>query len=89
MGGSIALRSVKRPATDTREFLHDPPGLAVEVLSPDDRPGDVRAKVEEYLVRGVALVLVVHPDERSVTAHRALAPQVVARADDDLSTWVT
>jgi hypothetical protein len=43
VGGSVALRSVKRPATDTREFLHGPPDLAVEVLSPDDRPGDGRA----------------------------------------------
>jgi Uma2 family endonuclease len=72
------------PPPDTRGFLHGPPDLAVEVLSPDDRPGEVRAKVDEYLVRGVALVLVVDPDERCVTAHRRLAPPVVARADDDL-----
>ena len=80
VGGSVALGSVKRPATDTREFLHGPPDLAVEVLTPDDRPGDGRAKVEEYLARGGALVLVVYRDERSVTAHRPLAPPVVDRA---------
>jgi Uma2 family endonuclease len=78
------IRRDRVPPPDTRGFLHGPPDLAVEVLSPDDRPGEVRAKVEEYLARGVALVLVVDPDERSVTAHRRLAPPVVARADEDL-----
>lgn len=33
----------------TRGFFDGPPDLAVEVLSPDDRPADVRGKVDEYL----------------------------------------
>jgi Uma2 family endonuclease len=57
-----------------RGFWKGPPDLAVEVLSPDDRPSDMRSKVAEYLERGVPLVVVIDPDERSVTVHRRSAP---------------
>ena len=35
--------------------------MAIEVLSPDYRPSKVDAKTEEYLAKGVLLVVVVHP----------------------------
>ena len=35
-----------------RGFWTDP-GSPVEVLSPDDRPSDIRTKVSEYLTHGV------------------------------------
>lgn len=41
--------------------------LAVEVLSPDDRPAEIRNKVGEYLRRGTPLVLVIDPEKRTVT----------------------
>jgi Uma2 family endonuclease len=59
-----------------RGFWQGPPDLAVEVLSPDDRPSDVRTKVAEYLTHGVPLVVVINSDERTVTAHRGSAPPV-------------
>ena len=63
-------------ASFPRGFWQGPPDLAVEVLSPDDRPADIRAKVAEYLTHGVPLVLVIDPDERMVTTHRSSAPPV-------------
>jgi Uma2 family endonuclease len=57
-----------------RGFWQGPPDLAVEVLSPDDRPSDIRAKVAEYLKHHVPLVVVIDPDERRVTAHRRSSP---------------
>jgi Uma2 family endonuclease len=45
------------------------PDLAVEVLSPSDRPGQVRAKVAEYLRLGVRCVWVFHPAKGTVQVH--------------------
>jgi Uma2 family endonuclease len=47
------------------------PDIAVEILSPSDRPGRSRRKVETYLEFGATLVLVVHLVKRRVSLHRA------------------
>ncbi len=65
-----------------RGFWHGPPDLAAEVLSPDDRPSDVHDKVTEYLTHGVSLVVVIDPDERTVTTHRAFGPPITLGAAD-------
>ena len=59
-------------------FWRGAPDLAVEVLSHEDRPLDVAAKVREYLTHGVALVWVVEPASRTVTVHSAAAPMTLA-----------
>lgn len=46
------------------------PDLSVEILSPSDTHGETQAKAMMWLVAGSALVLVVDPEERSVTAYR-------------------
>src|SRR5262245_49394585 len=78
------IRGDRIPSVDPRGFWQGPPDLAVEVLSPEDRPSEVREKVEEYLLRGVTLVLVVDPDSKSVVAYRRLSPPVALRAGDDV-----
>ena len=55
-------------------FWRGAPDLAVEVLSPDDRPRDVADKVREYLTHGVTLVWVIDPSARAVTVHSKAAP---------------
>jgi len=65
-------------------FWKGAPDLAVEVLSPDDRPSDVRTKVDEYLAYGTGLVLVVDPDEQTVCAHRRGAPPLTLGVNDTL-----
>lgn len=72
------------PIPDPPGFWNGPPDLAVEVLSPEDRPGDVQEKVEEYLARGVPLVLVVDPDDRTIALFRPAMPAVRLSADDIL-----
>ena len=47
------------------------PDIAVEVLSPGDRPGRKWRKVETYLAHGAQLVIVLHPVKRRVVLHRA------------------
>jgi Putative restriction endonuclease/Planctomycete cytochrome C len=78
------VRQDRIRASDPRGFWHGPPDLAVEVLSPDDRLTEVRAKVDEYLSCGTPVVLVIDPDEETVTAFRRLAPPIVLEAIDDV-----
>jgi Uma2 family endonuclease len=47
------------------------PDLVVEVLSPDDRPGEVLAKVGDWLNAGTRLVWVVDPRRRYARVYRA------------------
>ncbi len=49
------------------------PDLAVEVISPGDRPRHVLDKVGEYLAVGVRLVWVIDPKTRRATIHRSLS----------------
>ena len=78
------VRQERLPAEKLRGFWNGPPDLAVEVLSPADRPNEIRDKVEEYLSSGVLAVVVVDSDDTSVTTHRRLSPPVTARDDDEL-----
>ena len=51
-------------------WLETPPVLAVEVLSPSNRYGQISRKVNQYLTAGVQLVWVVDPPAREVTVYR-------------------
>ena len=47
------------------------PDLAVEVLSPDDRPGEVPAKVADWLKAGTRLVWLADPERRTGRVYRS------------------
>jgi Uma2 family endonuclease len=76
------VRQDRIPAVDLRGFWHGPPDLVVEVLSPDDRPSEVRAKVDEHLRYGVTVVIVLEPDQRTISVYRRLSPPVVLSGAD-------
>jgi Uma2 family endonuclease len=50
-------------------FFPGAPDLAVEVVSPDDRPTELAAKVAGWLKAGSTAVWVVDPGRRSVAAY--------------------
>ncbi len=54
-----------------RTFADLAPDLAIEVVSPSDRPGEVREKVLQWIEAGVRLVWVIQPSSRSVSVYRA------------------
>ena len=58
------------PRSEWRRFM-PPPDIAVEVVSPSDRKGDVADKVARYLAAGVPLVWVFWPASRTVDVHAA------------------
>jgi Uma2 family endonuclease len=75
------IRRERLPAGLPRGFWQGPPDLVIEVLSPDDRPGDARGKVAEYLAHGVPLVVLVDPDERTASLFRRSSAPVTIDAD--------
>jgi Uma2 family endonuclease len=72
-GADLVFISRERYARrNPKGFLDVPPELVVEVLSPDDRYGDVMEKLREYLDLGVDLIWIVDPERRYVLAYRTL-----------------
>lgn len=58
------------------------PDLAVEIVSPDDRPGRVADKLAFYLRAGVPLVWIIDPDDRTVSIYRPTEQvRVLSEAD--------
>ena len=78
----VAFVRAEREPGPIRGYFPGAPDLAVEVLSPDDRPGSVREKVAEWLAAGSLAVWVVDPRERTITVHEPnRRPHVLSASD--------
>jgi Uma2 family endonuclease len=55
----------------TTKYWPGAPDFAIEVLSPEDRPGKVREKLREWLAAGTIAVVVLDPSDRTATVHRS------------------
>jgi Uma2 family endonuclease len=66
-------------------FFPGAPDLSVEVLSPDDRAGEVLAKVQDWLDAGCRAVWVADPRTRTVTVYRSRSEIVVLGESETLS----
>lgn len=53
------------------DFLDVAPELVVEIMSPNDRWGEVRRKLREYFEIGVSAVLIVEPKEKTISLFRS------------------
>ena len=81
----IAFVSAERlPQPDARGFYRGAPDVAIEVLSPDDRPADVHEKVRDYLAAGTRMVVVVDPQRQRVTVHQPHSPSAILTISDTL-----
>ena len=88
----VLFLSHERDAHRRRQqgFLDVAPELTVEILSPTDRPDQVRRKLGEYFAAGVRLVWVIDPATRTVQVHHgrgeplSLAPGAVLTGEDVL-----
>lgn len=60
------------------------PDLAVEVVSPTDRAGEVLAKVADWLNAGTRLVWVIDPERQIARAYRADGSLALVTADESL-----
>ncbi len=50
-------------------IIRNPPVLAVEILSPDDRAGYLEEKINDYLIFGVPYIWVINPETRRAYIH--------------------
>jgi Uma2 family endonuclease len=71
-GPDVAFIARERaPDPDFVKYPELAPDLVVEILSPGDRPGEVLAKVSDWLNAGCRLVWVVDPQRRQARVYRA------------------
>jgi Uma2 family endonuclease len=59
----ICVVSISHPY---ERFLTRPPHLAIEIVSPDDEPAEMLAKIGEYLAMGIPHIWVADPYKRRV-----------------------
>ena len=78
------IRKDRLPSRGTRGFLKEPPDAVIEVLSPDDRPSEMRRRIAEYLAKGVALVVVIDPKDETATSCRPAGPPATLREENDV-----
>src|SRR2546427_13271345 len=65
------VRRERLPDPATTGFAEMAPDLVVEVLSPDDRPGETLAKVGDWLEAGARLAWGIEPPRRLARIYRA------------------
>ena len=61
------------------------PTVCVEVVSPSNRPGEIKARVAQYLDAGVILVWVIYPDTQVVVVHRPKAVAEIFEPESDIT----
>lgn len=78
----VAYVSFERMPETYGELREKPtiaPDIAVEILSPDDRPASLAKKIDLYLGGGARLAIVVDPLERTVTFHEGGSVRTIAQ----------
>lgn len=75
------VRRDREPDPGVRGFPALAPDLVVEVLSHNDRAGEVLAKVADWLSGGTRLVWVVDPERRLARVYRADGSETIITAE--------
>jgi Uma2 family endonuclease len=78
------IRRERLPEPPPTAYAELAPDIAVEVLSPGDQPGEVLAKVADWLSAGSRLVWVVDPERRQARVYRADGSESLATEDGAL-----
>lgn len=78
------IRRDRMPSPSPTGYADFAPDLVVEVLSPGDRPGEVLAKVADWLSAGTSHVWVIDPERRQARVYRDDGGENLLTAEDDL-----
>jgi len=73
------------PPPNTTGYPALAPDLAVEVLSPGDRPGEVLTKVADWLSAGTRLAWVLDPERRLARVYRHDGTETIVTAEGALA----
>jgi Uma2 family endonuclease len=85
--GAARIQGYKMANPDWRQKpLVLVPDLCLEIISPDDHYIDVAEKVDLYLSKGVKLVWLLNPHNRSVTVHTIADDGCLRLSGDNLLT---
>jgi Uma2 family endonuclease len=84
-GADISFWSKERLPIIPTGYIEIPPDLAIVVISPSDVFTKVQQKVKQYLERGVVMVWLVAPEDRSVTVYKSLKDITILNENDILS----
>jgi Uma2 family endonuclease len=69
-GPDVSYWSKERLPEVPVSYIEIAPDMLVEVLSPSNTSKQIRAKLAEYFARGVRLVWVIAPEDRTLTIYR-------------------
>jgi len=78
------VRRERLPSRISDTYLELAPDLVIEVLSPNDRPGEILAKVADWLEAGSRLVWVIDPERRIGRIYRQDGTENSITADGQL-----
>ncbi len=75
----------RRPWEDEPgNWIRGAPDVAIEILSPSNRPGEMCEKIIDYFAAGALRVWIVAPKTRTVTIRRADKSETIFREGDRL-----
>ena len=83
------VRADRVPHERTRGFFLGPPDLAVEVVSPNDRAGELLTKVQEWLAAGCRVVWIADPSSQTISVYRGSRETALLTIADDLRACTT
>lgn len=69
----------------SKGFIYAAPDLAVEIISPSKRPGQIRQKLNDYLDHGAGRVWQIYPDTREVVVYQPDRSSKTYRVADTLT----
>jgi len=79
------VRAERIPSAGIPEgYWPGPPDLAVEIRSPGDSMAEIQAKAADYLAKGVTLVWLLNPRDRTVIVYRTGSAEVTLNVSDVL-----
>lgn len=81
----VSFVRAERLPRSPRGYATIPPDLMVEVKSPTDKIDDLRDKIDEFLVQGTVVGILVNPDDRTVEIRRQNRSPVTLQNDDLLT----
>jgi len=71
-GPDVAYWAKERLPVVPTGYIEIAPDMLVEVLSPSNTSKQIRAKLKEYFAKGVRLVWVIAPEDRTLTVYRTI-----------------
>jgi Uma2 family endonuclease len=84
-GADVAFWSFERLPEVPEGYIEIAPDLAVEVVSPSDHYSRIRKRIQEHLKRGVRLLWIVDPADRSITVYRSFQQETILGDNDTIT----